>query len=171
MSATDDKKPVRQRKTTKKKTSSRTTATSTETGEPKPKAKRKYVTRKTSASRRTAKPKAAAGSPPATAADPVSSLSAPSAADVSRQRIKAALSGSARPTAAEAGKNGSSQPVRTVQSTAPRSVSSEERRCMIAERAYEIALARGFREGNPVDDWLTAEAEIDAAILSAHDDA
>ena len=172
MSVNDDKKPVRQRKATQKKSSSRNTAVSNETGEstPKPKPKRKYVTRKTSASRKTGQPKVAratAAPLPATAAEPVASPSVPTSADLSRQRIKAALSGSARPTPAEAGNNGS--PQAGAQPEAARRVSSEERRRMIAERAYELAMARGFRNGHPVDDWLAAEAEIDAAILSSHE--
>lgn len=42
--------------------------------------------------------------------------------------------------------------------------SPEQRRRMIAEAAYYRAQARGFRDGDPVQDWLEAEAEIDAAL-------
>ena len=38
------------------------------------------------------------------------------------------------------------------------------RRTMIAEAAYHRAAARGFHGGDPVDDWLAAEAEIDARL-------
>ncbi len=37
-----------------------------------------------------------------------------------------------------------------------------EREEMIAVAAYYRAEHRGSMSGNPVDDWLTAEAEIDA---------
>jgi hypothetical protein len=37
---------------------------------------------------------------------------------------------------------------------------------MIAEAAYYRALARGFSGGDPLADWLEAEAEIDR-MLSA----
>ena len=37
----------------------------------------------------------------------------------------------------------------------------EERLHMISEAAYYRALGRDFDGGDPVDDWLTAEAEID----------
>lgn len=37
----------------------------------------------------------------------------------------------------------------------------DERRRMIAEAAYYRAAQRGFSNGNEVDDWLAAEAEID----------
>jgi hypothetical protein len=37
----------------------------------------------------------------------------------------------------------------------------EERSRMIAEAAYYRAERRGFQGGNPVEDWLAAEAEVD----------
>lgn len=40
---------------------------------------------------------------------------------------------------------------------------AEERHRMIAEAAYFRAEARGFRGGDPLEDWLLAEAEIDRA--------
>lgn len=43
-------------------------------------------------------------------------------------------------------------------------VGPEERWKMIAETAYFRAQRRGFLGGNPVEDWLTAEAEIDALL-------
>lgn len=43
-------------------------------------------------------------------------------------------------------------------------VSEEERRRMIAEAAYFRAAARGFQGGDPVQDWLAAEAEIDRML-------
>ena len=39
--------------------------------------------------------------------------------------------------------------------------SPEQRRHMIAEAAYFPAEHRGFQGGDPLDDWLQAEAEID----------
>lgn len=39
---------------------------------------------------------------------------------------------------------------------------AESRRRMIAEAAYFLAEHRGFGGGDPVQDWLTAEAEIDS---------
>jgi chromosome segregation ATPase len=43
-------------------------------------------------------------------------------------------------------------------------ISEESRRKMIAEAAYFRAEHRGFRDGDPVADWLAAENEIDAGI-------
>ena len=43
-------------------------------------------------------------------------------------------------------------------------ITEEERLRMIAEAAYHRAQARGFTEGNPDEDWLAAEAEVDAKL-------
>ena len=43
-------------------------------------------------------------------------------------------------------------------------VSAEERRRLIAEAAYFKAERRGFAEGGELDDWVEAEAEIDALL-------
>jgi Zinc-ribbon containing domain/Protein of unknown function (DUF2934) len=46
----------------------------------------------------------------------------------------------------------------------PPAVSQEQRRRLIAERAYSIAERRGFAGGDPRDDWLQAEAEINREL-------
>ncbi len=43
---------------------------------------------------------------------------------------------------------------------------AEARRQMIAEAAYFVAEKRGFARGGEVDDWLSAEAEIDRLMRS-----
>jgi hypothetical protein len=40
---------------------------------------------------------------------------------------------------------------------------------MIAEAAYFRAQRRGFQGGNPVDDWLVAEVEVEHALASFED--
>lgn len=45
-------------------------------------------------------------------------------------------------------------------------VTPERRRVMICEAAYYIAEHRGFEPGHDMDDWLTAEQQIDAALRS-----
>lgn len=45
-------------------------------------------------------------------------------------------------------------------------VSSEERWRMVAEAAYLRAEKRGFTGGNPTDDWLAAEAEVDKLLAA-----
>lgn len=54
-----------------------------------------------------------------------------------------------------------------VQREANPSVSAEERQHMIAEAAYFRAQQRGFRGGDPMDDWLAAEREINEVLPSA----
>jgi Protein of unknown function (DUF2934) len=49
--------------------------------------------------------------------------------------------------------------------TAPvQAVTAEERWKMVAEAAYLRAERRGFSGGNPTDDWLAAEAEVDKIL-------
>jgi hypothetical protein len=43
--------------------------------------------------------------------------------------------------------------------------SEEERRRLIAKAAYLRAQRRHFQAGHEIEDWLAAEAEIDAQIL------
>jgi len=54
-------------------------------------------------------------------------------------------------------------------STAPTPVlSSEQRSHYVAVAAFYIAERRGFTLGNPVEDWLAAEAEVDRLMGSGH---
>ncbi len=48
-------------------------------------------------------------------------------------------------------------------------VSAEQRYRMICEAAYYIAEKRGFKGGNPSEDWVKAERQIDT-MLSRIDD-
>jgi hypothetical protein len=53
--------------------------------------------------------------------------------------------------------------------TAPRvTVSADKRRAMIEEAAYLRAERRGFAPGFEVEDWLAAEAEVDALLKGGH---
>jgi phage terminase Nu1 subunit (DNA packaging protein) len=45
-------------------------------------------------------------------------------------------------------------------------ISTEERYRMIAEAAYYRAVKRGFAGGDTVNDWLEAQAEVDAELAS-----
>jgi hypothetical protein len=47
----------------------------------------------------------------------------------------------------------------------PRFVGPEQRAALIAEAAYFRAEKRGFRPGHETEDWLAAEAEVDAKLL------
>lgn len=48
----------------------------------------------------------------------------------------------------------------------PSGVSPEQRYRMIAENAYHRAEKRGFIGGDPLNDWLLAELEVDKQLKS-----
>jgi hypothetical protein len=48
-------------------------------------------------------------------------------------------------------------------------ISGETRQRMIAEAAYYRALGRRFQDGNPLDDWLAAEREINRRLPTARE--
>ena len=50
-----------------------------------------------------------------------------------------------------------------------RRTTPEQRHRMIAESAYLRAAGRDFHEGDPVEDWLVAEAEVDAMLVAEID--
>lgn len=54
--------------------------------------------------------------------------------------------------------------VSTQQSSPTELISPDERQRMIAEAAYLRAAQRGFQGGDPLADWLAAEAEINRAL-------
>jgi len=47
-------------------------------------------------------------------------------------------------------------------------VDPQTRQQMIEEAAFYIAEKRGFQGGSSMDDWLTAETQIDAQIMQKH---
>jgi Protein of unknown function (DUF2934) len=50
----------------------------------------------------------------------------------------------------------------------PVTVSEDVRRAMIAEKAYLRAERRGFSSGGEEEDWLAAEAEVDALLKARY---
>ena len=52
---------------------------------------------------------------------------------------------------------------RQVTETSKTSTSAQDRDRRIAERAYFLYEARGCEQGHDLEDWLTAEREIDQA--------
>jgi len=50
------------------------------------------------------------------------------------------------------------------------STTPEQRHRLIAENAYLRAASRGFCNGSALQDWLEAEAEIDAWLMSEGDE-
>jgi hypothetical protein len=45
---------------------------------------------------------------------------------------------------------------------------SEDRNACIAAAAYFIAMRRGFSSGHELEDWLTAENEVDARLTGEY---
>ena len=45
-------------------------------------------------------------------------------------------------------------------------VEPDLRHRMISEAAYRLYVERGYADGNDVDDWLTAETEVDHLLLN-----
>jgi hypothetical protein len=43
-------------------------------------------------------------------------------------------------------------------------VTPEQRHKLIEMRAYQLAEKRGFKNGDPVRDWLQAEKDVDARL-------
>ena len=52
------------------------------------------------------------------------------------------------------------------QQAKPSFVDPQQRAALIAQAAYFRAMRRGFAPGHEVEDWLAAEAEVDAGLLS-----
>ena len=73
----------------------------------------------------------------------------------SRARAKSTTPRTKKPTAAKA--------------SAVVAFSEDVRRGMIAEGAYLRAERRGFAPGHEAEDWLAAEAEVDALLKARHD--
>ncbi len=69
----------------------------------------------------------------------------------------------AKPAAKTAPKAAAAKPVRS-RAQKPISVSLEQRRHYIEMAAYYIAERRSFAPGNPLEDWVQAEAEIDRLL-------
>ncbi len=57
---------------------------------------------------------------------------------------------------------------KVVKAPAQVSVSEDVRRGMIAQAAYLRAERRGFAPGGEHEDWLAAEAEVDALLKARH---
>jgi hypothetical protein len=56
------------------------------------------------------------------------------------------------------------QRTRKVPATSTENLTADEREQMIAEAAYFRAERRGFQGGDPVQDWIEAEAEVERTL-------
>lgn len=52
--------------------------------------------------------------------------------------------------------------------TVTTAMTMDQRRDLIAQAAYLRAEKRGFNGGDPVEDWLAAEKEVDTKLASEH---
>jgi hypothetical protein len=71
------------------------------------------------------------------------------------------------PTSSPARKRAPRQPLTLVKAEPvfTQFVGPEQRAALIAEAAYYRAERRGFEPGHETEDWLAAEAEVDAHLL------
>ena len=60
------------------------------------------------------------------------------------------------------------KPVQAAPPAQTAAVSDDQRRAMIAEAAFFHAEQRGFAPGGEVEDWLAAEAEVDALLVHSN---
>ena len=74
-----------------------------------------------------------------------------------------------RSSRSAAGSAGATKRTAPETATVTRTVSADQRNAMIAESAYLRAEARGFQGGDPVQDWLEGEREVDALLSRAAD--
>lgn len=78
----------------------------------------------------------------------------------------AAKSTTANPDKQPAGKTPNTTAKKTPKDQAAPPITSEQRHQLIAEAAYLRAERRGFSGGDPNQDWMEAEKEIDAALTA-----
>lgn len=79
---------------------------------------------------------------------------------------------SKRKTATPSGRTAKAAPATAAKTTAGKAakkpaaaeITPEQRHQLIAEAAYLRAESRSFDAGDPIDDWLQAEQEIDARL-------
>jgi len=119
-------------------------------------------------SKSTPKPVAKAGKAPAKSAAPAKPVVAPAAkpAPAPVPAAKAAAPAAvAKPAPAAKAAAPVAKPAAPKKSAkATTGVTPEQRRLYIEVAAYHIAERRGFAEGNPLEDWAQAEAEIDRLL-------
>ena len=64
---------------------------------------------------------------------------------------------------------GQTAPTRRKTAAVTPTLSEDQRHAMIAERAYLRAELRGFQGGDPVEDWLEGEKEVDTLLSRSAD--
>ncbi|MGC8520630.1 MAG: DUF2934 domain-containing protein [Steroidobacteraceae bacterium] len=89
---------------------------------------------------------------------------------MANRRTDPAPAPKAEPTPVSKARANRAPPAKPKPNSTPTAVTVAEdvRRAMIAEAAYFHAQRRGFAQGDEVQDWLQAEAEIDALLRAEH---
>jgi len=92
----------------------------------------------------------------------------PRTTDVPKEIPKVIKADEKTPAPAPATKKAAPRAKRVTTSAAPVTVSEDVRRGMIAENAYLRAERRGFSPGHEDEDWVAAEAEVDALLKARY---
>ena len=80
---------------------------------------------------------------------------------------KASRTSAAKPATATRAKTGATKataPTKPATAKKPAAVAPEQRRNYVEVAAYYIAARRGFAPGDPLQDWIQAEAEVDRLL-------
>lgn len=96
-------------------------------------------------------------------AKPKTTAGKPKPAAKPAQPVKARAPAKAKPATKTATATAAAKPART-RARKSAVVPPEQRRHYIEMAAYYIAERRGFAPGNPLEDWVQAEAEIDRLL-------
>lgn len=89
---------------------------------------------------------------------------APAKAAAAKKPEPAVKKATAKPAAPKAPAKAAAPKPATARAKKPKGVPAEQRRNYIEMAAYYIAERRGFAPGNPLEDWVQAEAEIDRLL-------
>lgn len=89
---------------------------------------------------------------------------APAKAPAVKKPEPAAKKVAAKPVAAKPLPKAAAPKAAAARAKKPKGVPPEQRRNYIEMAAYYIAERRGFAPGNPLEDWVQAEAEIDRLL-------
>jgi hypothetical protein len=90
----------------------------------------------------------------------------PTTSRKTRRATVAPHAASAEPSVVEAKPSMVQAEPNVVQAEPRMTISPDERNHMIAMRAFRLAAERGFTPGGELEDWLTAEREVDHALAN-----
>lgn len=103
-----------------------------------------------------------AGDKPAKTSKPAAKAKAKPAADKAKTVKKASASAAVKPAVKKIAPKAA--PAKSATKKATPGITPEQRRYYVEVAAYYIAERRGFHGGSQLDDWVTAESEIDRLL-------